>query len=115
MSPKKELEKVIYFAAYLVTHVDEDKRQKELPELEENLHAEISYCAKLTVENPAVSSGSSKSSARWKRAVRKSQEISARRREVEKEIQEAEDRAERGKPASSRKPSTRSALWPPKS
>ena len=34
MSPK-ELEKVIYFAAYLVTHVDDEKRTKDLPDLEE--------------------------------------------------------------------------------
>ena len=34
MSPK-ELEKVIYFAAYLITHIDDTRRQKDLPELEE--------------------------------------------------------------------------------
>ena len=39
MSPK-ELEKVIYFAAYLVTHVDADKRQADLPDLEEAARAE---------------------------------------------------------------------------
>src|SRR5688500_8896508 len=38
MSPK-ELEKVIYFAAYLITDVDHDKRHKDLSELEENLQA----------------------------------------------------------------------------
>ncbi len=39
MSPK-ELEKVIYFAAYLITDVDVDKRHKDLAELEENLQTE---------------------------------------------------------------------------
>ena len=34
MSPK-DLEKVIYFAAYLVTTIDVDKRQEDLPELDE--------------------------------------------------------------------------------
>jgi DNA-directed RNA polymerase subunit beta' len=39
MSPK-DLEKVIYFAAYVITSVDEDKRHDALPELEEELKAE---------------------------------------------------------------------------
>lgn len=30
----KDLEKVIYFAAYMITHVDEDKRHKDLSDLE---------------------------------------------------------------------------------
>ena len=33
----KQLEKVIYFAAYLVTHVDEEKRHTDLPNLEAEL------------------------------------------------------------------------------
>src|ERR671919_2384241 len=37
----KSLEKVIYFAARLITWVDEDKRQKDLPKLEEDIRAEI--------------------------------------------------------------------------
>ncbi len=37
----KELEKVIYFAASIVTHVDETKRHKELPRLEEEVAEEI--------------------------------------------------------------------------
>jgi DNA-directed RNA polymerase subunit beta' len=40
MSPK-ELEKVIYFAAYLVVSVDEKKRTKDLSEIEEAVVAEI--------------------------------------------------------------------------
>jgi DNA-directed RNA polymerase subunit beta' len=39
MSPK-DLEKIIYFAAYVVTWVDEDKRHEALPELEEELRLE---------------------------------------------------------------------------
>ena len=39
MSPK-DLEKVIYFAAYVVTHVDEDARHEALPALEEEITAE---------------------------------------------------------------------------
>ena len=37
----KQLEKVIYFAAYLVTHVDEERRHADLPNLEAELNAEI--------------------------------------------------------------------------
>ncbi|MEK9717314.1 MAG: hypothetical protein VW228_03310, partial [Pelagibacteraceae bacterium] len=40
MSPK-ELEKVIYFAAYLVVSVDSKKRTKDLAELEEAVVAEV--------------------------------------------------------------------------
>ena len=37
----KQLEKVIYFAANLVTEVDEDERHQRLPELEREMHEEI--------------------------------------------------------------------------
>ena len=37
----KNLEKVIYFAAHLITWVDEDRRHKELSKLEEDIRAEI--------------------------------------------------------------------------
>jgi DNA-directed RNA polymerase subunit beta' len=38
----KELEKVIYFAASIVTSVDEDRRHKDLPRLEKEIEEEIS-------------------------------------------------------------------------
>jgi DNA-directed RNA polymerase subunit beta' len=37
----KSLEKVIYFAAHLITWVDEEKRHKDQPELEADIRAEI--------------------------------------------------------------------------
>ncbi|MEA2477833.1 MAG: DNA-directed polymerase subunit beta, partial [Actinomycetota bacterium] len=37
----KDLEKVIYFAASIVTHVDDAKRHKDLPRLEEEVQKEI--------------------------------------------------------------------------
>ena len=37
----KQLEKVIYFAAYLVTYVDEERRHADLPNLEAELNTEI--------------------------------------------------------------------------
>src|SRR3989441_6022847 len=36
----KDLEKVIYFAAYIITRVDVDRRHKDLPEIERDLDAE---------------------------------------------------------------------------
>jgi DNA-directed RNA polymerase subunit beta' len=36
----KDLEKVIYFAAYIVTKVDVDRRHKDMPEIEADLEAE---------------------------------------------------------------------------
>jgi DNA-directed RNA polymerase subunit beta' len=36
----KDLERIIYFAAYVVTRVDEDRRHEELPEIEKELEAE---------------------------------------------------------------------------
>jgi DNA-directed RNA polymerase subunit beta' len=36
----KDLEKVIYFAAYIITRIDEDRRHKDLPEIEKEFSAE---------------------------------------------------------------------------
>ena len=95
MSPK-ELEKVIYFAAYLITHVEHEKRQKDLPELEENLHAEIQV---IREEFDGWKAGRlerlEQELTQMEEGGAKAQEISARRREVEREIREREDRAER--------------------
>ena len=37
--PTRDLDKVIYFASYIVTYVDEKKRKEELPKLERELEA----------------------------------------------------------------------------
>ena len=39
----KDLEKVIYFAAYMITSVDEDARHRDLPALESRVQSEIKY------------------------------------------------------------------------
>jgi DNA-directed RNA polymerase subunit beta' len=49
----KQLEKVIYFAANLVTWVDEDKRHEDLPNLENELREEIDAIRKETELNVA--------------------------------------------------------------
>lgn len=42
----KDLEKVIYFAAYMVTSVDDDQRHKDLPDLQEEFDNEITQLEK---------------------------------------------------------------------
>ncbi len=39
----KDLEKVIYFAAYMITSVDEEARHRDLPALESRVQSEIKY------------------------------------------------------------------------
>ncbi|WEV64375.1 DNA-directed RNA polymerase subunit beta' [Bifidobacterium sp. ESL0732] len=42
----KDLEKVIYFAAYMVTSVDEEQRQQDLPDLQDEFDTEIAQLNK---------------------------------------------------------------------
>ncbi|MDP8958725.1 MAG: DNA-directed RNA polymerase subunit beta' [Actinomycetota bacterium] len=95
MSPK-ELEKVIYFASYLITHVDEDKRQKDLPELEETVRTEASVVREEFEEWKAGRlQRLEEELAQMEEGGSRAQEISARRREVDKEVREREERAQR--------------------
>ncbi len=94
MSPKN-LEKVIYFASYLVTHVDDEKRQKDLPELETTMKAEIEVIREEYAEwKEARLERLEQELAQMEEGGAKPQEISARRREVEREIREREERAD---------------------
>jgi DNA-directed RNA polymerase subunit beta' len=45
MAPK-DLEKVIYFAAYMIISVDDEARHREMPELEKELRQEIGQLEK---------------------------------------------------------------------
>lgn len=40
--PPKDLEKVIYFASYMVTSVDEEQRHRDLPDLQDEFDHEVS-------------------------------------------------------------------------
>ncbi len=94
MSPK-ELEKVIYFAAYLITHVDDDKRQKDLSALEETMQAEIQVVKdELEEWRTARLERLEEELSQMEEGGAKSQEITARRKEVDREIREREERAE---------------------
>ena len=94
MSPK-ELEKVIYFASYVITHVDDDKRQADLIELEKTMRAEVEIVKEEFAEWKAGRlERLEQELAQMEEGGAKPQEISARRREVEKELREREERSE---------------------
>ncbi len=93
MSPK-ELEKVIYFAAYLVTHVDADKRQQDLPDLEEAArHERLLITEEFEEWKEARLERLESELAQMEDAGAKPNEITARKKEVEREIKDREDRA----------------------
>ena len=94
MSPK-DLEKVIYFAAYLIAHVDEDKRHKALPELEQAMTTEVGlvqrefeewHRARLELLESELS--------QMEQGGAKGQELSAARREAEREVRDRKERQE---------------------
>ncbi|MGI9648320.1 MAG: DNA-directed RNA polymerase subunit beta', partial [Acidimicrobiia bacterium] len=93
MSPK-ELEKIIYFAAYLVTSVDDDKRQKDLTELEEAMRHELEAIGIEFEEWEAARlERLEQELAQMEEGGATTQEINARRREVEKEIKDRRERS----------------------
>ncbi len=94
MSPK-ELEKVIYFAAYLITHVDVEKRDKDLAELEEAMETEITLVqGDFTEWETARLERLEQELKQMEDAGAKGQEISAARREAEREIKDRRERSE---------------------
>jgi len=93
MSPK-DLEKVIYFAAYLITHVDDEKRTADVPELEEATKHELELIRSEFEEWKAERLERLEVElTQMEEAGAKGQEISARRREVEREIKDRDERA----------------------
>jgi len=93
MSPK-DLEKVIYFAAYLITHVDDEKRQKDLPDLEEAMHQELALIREEFAEwKDARLARLEQELEQMEEAGAKPQELGARRREVERDVKDREERA----------------------
>jgi DNA-directed RNA polymerase subunit beta' len=95
MSPK-ELEKVIYFASYIITSVDEEKRQKDLPELEAAMRDEIEVVRSEFNEWHEVRLEALEDElGRMEEGGAKSQEINARKKEVEREIKDRQERSDR--------------------
>ncbi len=94
MSPK-ELEKVIYFAAYLVTDVDTDKRTKDLPDLEEAArHERVLISEELEEWRESRLERLEAELAQMEDAGAKPNEINARKKEVEREIRDRDERAQ---------------------
>ena len=94
MSPK-ELEKVIYFAAYLVTHVDTEKRTKDLPDLEEAArHERVLIADEFDEWREARLERLEGELAQMEDAGAKPNEITARKKEVEREIRDRDERAQ---------------------
>jgi len=93
MSPK-DLEKVIYFAAYLVTFVDDEKRTKDLPDLEEAArHERVLITEEFEEWKDARMERLEGELAQMEDAGAKPNEIAARKKEVEREIKDRDDRA----------------------
>ncbi|MBM3694735.1 MAG: DNA-directed RNA polymerase subunit beta' [Actinobacteria bacterium] len=94
MSPK-DLEKVIYFAAYLITFVDEEKRHKALPELEQARQTEVELVRREFDEwQSARLERLEAELAQMEQGGAKGQELSAARREAEREIRDRKERAD---------------------
>ena len=95
MSPK-ELEKVIYFASYVVTELDERKRLSELPDLEAQMEAQIEIELEDFDEwREARLKRHEEEIRRMEEGGAKPQEITQRRRDVEREVLDREYRCER--------------------
>ncbi len=92
MSPKL-LEKAIYFAAYIITSVDDEKRQADLPELESSMQLEKEVVQEDFDEwHEARLERLEVELAQMEEGKAKAQEISARRREVTKQIEDRKNR-----------------------
>jgi DNA-directed RNA polymerase subunit beta' len=93
MSPK-DLEKVIYFAAYLITSIDDEKRHADLSELEEATSHELELIREEFEEWKESRLEQLEAELKqMEEAEAPTQEISSRRRDVEREIKDREERA----------------------
>jgi DNA-directed RNA polymerase subunit beta' len=91
----KQLEKVIYFAAYLVTKVDEEKRHVDLPSLEAELQSEIGEIERARdLEAERRLQELEKELAELEAGGAKESEVRARQRAVEKEVSGVRERAD---------------------
>jgi DNA-directed RNA polymerase subunit beta' len=92
----KELEKVIYFAASIVTSIDEDRRHRDLPKLEEEIGKEI---ARLEAERDQrideILKETEERLAEMEERKARSSEKNAARNQAERQQKEVRERAER--------------------
>jgi DNA-directed RNA polymerase subunit beta' len=91
----KQLEKVIYFAANLVTWVDEEKRHLELPNAEAELAEELTEIERARdLELDRRFKALEEELARMESEGAKDSELKARQRQVDKELGAIRERAE---------------------
>ncbi len=91
----KQLEKVIYFAANLVTWVDEEKRHLELPNAEAELAEELTEIERARdLELDRRFKALEEELARMEGEGAKDSELKARQRQVDKELAAIRERAE---------------------
>ncbi|MGQ9705203.1 MAG: DNA-directed RNA polymerase subunit beta' [Actinomycetota bacterium] len=89
----KDLEKILYFAAYVITFVDEEKRQRDLPLLEEELNEEIAEIEETTrkrIEELRAAEGEGKPVEEGEEPIPK-----LKPQQLEKEIKSLEEKARR--------------------
>ncbi|MEJ5253908.1 MAG: DNA-directed RNA polymerase subunit beta' [Acidimicrobiales bacterium] len=91
----KQLEKVIYFAANLVTWVDEERRHQDLPNLEAEMRAEVEAIEKDREKELAARFEALESElAELESQGAKESELNARRRAAEKDLAAIRERYE---------------------
>jgi DNA-directed RNA polymerase subunit beta' len=90
----KQLEKVIYFAANLVTWVDDERRQQDLPNLESELQDELNEIDRQKdLDIDRRFKALEEELAKMEAEDAKDSELKARRRVVEKDIEAMRERA----------------------
>jgi DNA-directed RNA polymerase subunit beta' len=91
----KQLEKVIYFSANLVTKVDEEARARDLPQLEARLEREVEELTKaMDAEVEKLQNEIDAETVRLKEEGARDSEVRARRRQLEKLIEQTKERYE---------------------
>ena len=91
----KQLEKVIYFAAYLVTHVDEERLHVDLPTIEEDVEREIAEINQLAERDANKKLEQLEQElAEIERSGAKEAEIRVRDKNVRREIETLHERAQ---------------------
>ncbi|MBA4170497.1 MAG: DNA-directed RNA polymerase subunit beta', partial [Chloroflexi bacterium] len=85
----KDLEKVIYFAAYIVTSVDDEARHNDLPKLEEEIFAEKKRIERdLDVDREQLLSELETELAELEEQKAKTDVVRKKRREIEKQVKQ---------------------------
>jgi DNA-directed RNA polymerase subunit beta' len=91
----KQLEKVIYFAANLVTSVDEERRHADLPNLEVEMNEELADIVRTRdLDIDRRYKQLEEELAKLEAEGAKDSELKARQRQVEKEVSQIRDRAD---------------------